>query len=312
VGVTAAVALDLAARPPYDGFGVLRWLGARLVPGVEELSDGVYRRTLRLPGGPGVVALEPRGGHVRATLRLADEADRADSVEPRVGHVRATLRLADPADRAAALAACRALLDLDADPHAHNAVLAADPALAPRVDADPGLRAPGTVDPAETAVRAVLGQQVSLAAARTLAGRLVAACGARLPERHGALSHVFPAPAAIADDGVLGAIGLPRARQRTLRELGARLAAGDLALDGGTDGAAVREQLLAIPGIGPWTADYIALRALGDPDAFPAGDLGLRRGARALGLPDDAAGLEARAERWRPWRRYAAHHLWAA
>jgi AraC family transcriptional regulator, regulatory protein of adaptative response / DNA-3-methyladenine glycosylase II len=287
--IPAAVALDLAARPPCDGAGALRWLGARLVPGVEDLGGGVYRRTLRLRGGPAVVALEPRAGHVRAKLRLAD-----------------------PADRPAALAACRTLLDLDADPHAHNPVLAADPALAPRVDADPGLRAPGTVDAAETAVRAVLGQQVSLAAARTLAGRLVAACGARLPEADGALTHVFPAPEAIADDGVLAAIGMPRARQRTLRELCTRLADGDLVLDGGADGVTARAGLLAIPGIGPWTADYIALRALGDPDAFPAGDLGLRRGARALGLPDDAAGLEARSERWRPWRRYAAHHLWAA
>jgi AraC family transcriptional regulator, regulatory protein of adaptative response / DNA-3-methyladenine glycosylase II len=284
-------AVELAARPPYDGAGVLRWLGARLVPGVESLADGVYRRTLRLAGGPGVVAIEASGDHVRVRLRLAD-----------------------PADRPAAVAACRALLDVDADPAAHNAVLAADPALAPRVAANPGLRAPGTVDAAETAVRAVLGQQVSLAAARTLAGRLVAACGTPLPEPDGALTHVFPAADAIAREGVVEALGMPRTRQRTLRELCARLADGSLALGGGggADRADTRRALLAIPGIGPWTADYIGLRALGDPDAFPAGDLGLRRGARALGLPSDARGLEARAERWRPWRRYAAHHLWAA
>jgi AraC family transcriptional regulator of adaptative response / DNA-3-methyladenine glycosylase II len=285
--VTAA--LDLAACPPYDGDGVLRWLAARLVPGVEELSAGVYRRTLRLPGGPGLVALAPSGDDVRVSLRLAD-----------------------PADRPAALAACRALLDLDADPAAHNPVLAADPALATRVAANPGLRAPGTVDPAETAVRAVLGQQVSLAAARTLAGRLVAACGTALPEPDGALTHIFPAPEAIAADGVVDALGMPAARQRTLRTLCGRLADGSVPLRDGADYGDVRVRLLAIPGIGPWTADYIGLRALGDPDAFPAGDLGLRRGARALGLPSDAGGLEAHAERWRPWRRYAAHHLWAA
>jgi AraC family transcriptional regulator of adaptative response / DNA-3-methyladenine glycosylase II len=254
---------------------------------------------LRLAGGPGVVALVPSGDHVRVSLRLAD-----------------------PADRPAALAGCRALLDLDADPAAHNAVLAADPALAGRVAANPGLRAPGTVDPAETAVRAVLGQQVSLAAARTLAGRLVEACGDPLGEPDGGLTHVFPAPEAIAADGVVDAIGMPGARQRTLRALCARLADGSLSLDAdadpdadardGASRAEVRERLLAIPGVGPWTADYIGLRALGDPDAFPAGDLGLRRGARALGLPSDAGGLEAHAERWRPWRRYAAHHLWAA
>jgi AraC family transcriptional regulator, regulatory protein of adaptative response / DNA-3-methyladenine glycosylase II len=277
-----APALRLAATAPYDGEAVLRWLAARLVPGVEALEDGVYRRTLRLPGGPAVLALALDG----------DDG------------VRAGLGLADPADEPAALAACRALLDLDARPEAHNVVLRGDPALAPLVAARPGLRAPGTVDPAETAVRAVLGQQVSLAAARTLAGRLVALCGDPLPGTDGALTHVFPAPAAIAA-APLERIGMPAARQRTLHALCTGLAAGELPL-------ADRDALLAVPGIGPWTADYIALRALGDPDAFPAGDLGLRRGAEALGLPADAASLEARAERWRPWRRYAAHHLWAA
>jgi AraC family transcriptional regulator, regulatory protein of adaptative response / DNA-3-methyladenine glycosylase II len=271
----------LATSAPFDGEAVLRWLGARLVPGVEALEDGVYRRTLRLPGGPGVVALALDGAGVRAELRLADRDD-----EP------------------AALGACRALLDLDARPEAHNAVLRTDPALAPLVAARPGLRAPGTVDPAETAVRAVLGQQVSLAAARTLAGRLVALCGDALAEPDGALTHAFPAPGAIAA-APLERIGMPVARRRTLRALCSGLAAGELELGD-------RTALLALPGVGPWTADYIALRALGDPDAFPAGDLGLRRGAEALALPTDAAGLEARSERWRPWRRYAAHHLWAA
>ena len=288
--VTAApTVLHLDARPPFDGAGVLRWLAARAVPGVEEIRDGAYRRTLRLPGGPGVVEAVPRDDHVRATLHVEREADLD-----------------------AAVAACRRLLDLDADPRAHRDVLAADPALAPLVAATPGIRAPGTVDPAESAVRAVLGQQVSLAAARTLARRLVEACGPPLAEPAGPLTHVFPAPAAIADERVLAAIGMPGARQRTLHALCSSLAAGDLVLDERADPAGVREDLLAIPGIGPWTADYIALRALGDADAFPAGDLGLRRSARALGLPDDTAGLEAHSERWRPWRRYAAHYLWAA
>jgi AraC family transcriptional regulator of adaptative response / DNA-3-methyladenine glycosylase II len=278
-----APALRLATTAPYDGGAVLRWLGARLVPGVEELDGGtVYRRTLRLAGGPAVAALALDG----------------------TDGVRAELRLADPADEPAALAACRALLDLDARPDAYNAVLRRDPALAPLVAARPGLRAPGTVDPAETAVRAVLGQQVSLAAARTLAGRLVALCGEPLPAADGALTHLFPAPAAIAA-APLEQIGMPDARRRTLRALGAALASDELDLGD-------RAALLAIPGIGPWTADYVALRALRDSDAFPAGDLGIRRGARALGLPADAAGLTSRAERWRPWRRYAAHHLWEA
>jgi AraC family transcriptional regulator, regulatory protein of adaptative response / DNA-3-methyladenine glycosylase II len=288
--VGVRVVLELAARPPYDGGGVLGWLAARAVPGVEDVAGGVYRRTLRLPGGgTAVVALEPDHDSVRTTLGL-ESPGALDAVVDR----------------------CRRLLDLDADPRAYTAVLAADPALAPRVRANPGQRAPGTVDPAETAVRAVLGQQVSLAAGRTLAARLVAACGAPLRVADGdALTHAFPAPEAIAAAD-LGAVGMPRARQRTLRELCARLSAGDLVLAAGADAAEVRERLLAVPGIGPWTADYIALRALADPDAFPAGDLGLRRAARSLGLPSDAAALEARAERWRPWRRYAAHYLWAA
>jgi AraC family transcriptional regulator of adaptative response / DNA-3-methyladenine glycosylase II len=275
--VTAsAVALDLPARPPFDGPGVLRWLDARLVPRVEELAGGVYRRTLRLPGGIGVMELEPHRERVAVRLRLAD-----------------------PADRDAAVAAGRALFDVDADPPAYGTALAADAALAPLVRANPGLRAPGTVDPAETALRAVLGQQVSLAAARTLAGRLVAACGEPLAAPDGTLTHAFPGPDAIDPD----ALGMPEARRRTLRALSARLAAGGSFPD--------RDELLAIPGIGPWTADYVALRALG-ADAFPASDLGLRRGARAVGLPDDAAALAAHAERWRPWRRYAAHYLWTA
>jgi AraC family transcriptional regulator of adaptative response / DNA-3-methyladenine glycosylase II len=282
------VVLRLAARAPYDGGGVLRWLAARAVPGVEHVAGGVYRRTLTLPGGAGVVALEPRGDHVRATLRVGALGDLA-----------------------VAVARCRRLLDLDADPAAYEEVLSADRALAASVAACPGRRAPGTVDPAESAVRAVLGQQVSLAAARTLAARLVAACGAPLTAPDGPLTHAFPAPAAIAEAD-LDAIGLPRARRRTLHELARRLAGGELDLSPGADRVEVRARLLAIPGVGPWTADYVALRALGDPDAFPAGDVGLQRGARALGLPADPAGLAARAERWRPWRRYAAHHLWAA
>src|SRR3954447_24011728 len=231
-----APALRLTTTAPSAGAAVPRWLGARLVPGVEELDGGtVYRRTLRLPGGPAVAALALDGAH----------------------GVRVELSLGDPADAPAALAACRALLDLDARPDAHNAVLRRDPALAPLAAARPGMRAPGTVDPAETAVRAVLGQQVSLAAARTLAGRLVAACGTRLPQPDGSLTHTWPAPDAID----AGALGMPRMRQRTLRELCAGLASGALVLD--EAGPQKREQLVGIPGIGPWTADYIALRALG-------------------------------------------------
>jgi AraC family transcriptional regulator of adaptative response / DNA-3-methyladenine glycosylase II len=280
--------LRLAVRPPYDREGVVRWLSARAVAGVEETAGGIYRRTLRLPSGLGVAELEPRHDHVRATFRLGTVADVAVAVHR-----------------------CRRLLDLDADPSTYGAVLAADEALAPLVAANPGLRAPGAVDGAESAVRAVLGQQISLGAARTIAARLVAACGTPLGEPDGELTHAFPTPDAVAE-AELERLGLPRRRCETLRQLARRLASGELALDGGADRAAVRRRLLEIAGIGPWTAAYVSLRALGDPDAFPSGDLGLRRAARALGLPSDAADLEARSTRWRPWRGYAAHHLWAA
>jgi AraC family transcriptional regulator of adaptative response / DNA-3-methyladenine glycosylase II len=282
------LALRLAVRQPYDRHGVVRWLAARAISGVEDAASGSYRRTLRLPSGLGLVLLEPQDDHVRATFRLNGLADLA-----------------------AAVHRCRRLLDLDADPLGYAAVLGEDEALAPLVGANPGLRAPGTVDGAESAIRAVLGQQISLAAARTAAARLVTRYGSRLDRPDGSVTHAFPTPDALAT-AVLDDIGLPESRRATLRELARRLASGQLVLDGGADRAEVQRRLLAVPGVGPWTATYIALRALGDPDAFPAADLGLRRAARALGLPSDPAALTARSEQWRPWRSYAAHYLWSA
>jgi AraC family transcriptional regulator, regulatory protein of adaptative response / DNA-3-methyladenine glycosylase II len=280
--------LRLAVRQPYDRDGVVRWLAARAVEGVEDLSEGVYRRTLRLPAGIGMVALAPRDDHVLATFALGEVTDIA-----------------------AAVRRCRQLLDLDADPRTYTSVLGDDAALAPLVEANPGLRAAGTVDAAETAIRAVLGQQVSLGAARTLAARLVALAGEPLEQPDGSLTHAFPTSEAIAAAD-LAAIGMPAQRRRTLSAIAGRLAAGSLVLDAGADRDEVSRQLLEVPGVGPWTASYIALRALHDPDAFPAGDLGLRKSARALGIPDDERGLASRAEPWRPWRAYAAHYLWAA
>jgi AraC family transcriptional regulator, regulatory protein of adaptative response / DNA-3-methyladenine glycosylase II len=279
--------LRLAVRQPYDRDGVVRWLAARAVEGVEDLSEGVYRRTLRLPAGIGMVALAPRDDHVLATFALGEVTD------------------------IAAVHRCRQLLDLDADPRTYTSVLGDDAALAPLVEANPGLRAAGTVDAAETAIRAVLGQQVSLGAARTLAARLVALAGEPLEQPDGSLTHAFPTSEAIAAAD-LAAIGMPAQRRRTLSAIAGRLAAGSLVLDAGADRDEVSRQLLDVPGVGPWTASYIALRALHDPDAFPAGDLGLRKSARALGIPDDERGLASRAEPWRPWRAYAAHYLWAA
>jgi AraC family transcriptional regulator of adaptative response / DNA-3-methyladenine glycosylase II len=280
--------LRLAVRRPYDRHGAIRWLAARALAGTEEVLGGVYRRTLRLPSGIGIVALEPHDDHVQATFLLGSIADLG-----------------------AAVHRCRRLLDLDADPHTHASVLAADRTLAPLVAANPGVRVPGAVDGAESAIRTVLGQHVSLAAARALAARLVVAHGDPLDAPDGSLTHAFPTPDALAA-AALDRVGLPRARRATLRELACRLAGGELRLDGGADRSEVLRRLLEIPGIGPWTATYVSLRALGDPDAFPAGDLGVRRAARKLGLPSGAAALEARSQRWRPWRAYAAHHLWAA
>lgn len=280
--------LRLPVRRPFDGQGLLRWLAARAVPGLEEASGGSYRRALRLPSGLALVELEPHDDHVRAELGLDDLADLA-----------------------AAVHRCRKLLDLDADPCGHVAVLAEDDILEPLVATNPGLRVPGTVDGSESAVRTVLGQQVSVAAARTAAARVVAAYGTPLEDPEGSITHAFPAPEALAESS-FEEIGLPRSRRETLRELARLLASGELALDGGADRVDAERRLLEIRGVGPWTATYISLRALEDPDAFPAGDLGLRRAALGLGLPNDAAALAERSERWRPWRAYAAHYLWAA
>jgi AraC family transcriptional regulator of adaptative response / DNA-3-methyladenine glycosylase II len=286
-GESGRLALRLPVRPPYDRHGVVRWLAARAIAGVEEAANGSYRRALRLPGGLGLVELEPQDDHVRATFRLEGLADLA-----------------------AAVHRCRKLFDLDADPLGHAALLGKDDVLRPLVAANSGLRAPGTVDGAESAVRAVIGQQISLAAARTVAARLTTRYGTPLDPPDGSVTHAFPSPEALAGARLDG-MGLPESRRATVRELARRLTSGELVLDGGADRASVQRQLLEIPGVGPWTATYVALRALGDPDAFPAGDLGLRRAARKLGLPATAAALTARAERWRPWRAYAAHYLWS-
>jgi AraC family transcriptional regulator of adaptative response / DNA-3-methyladenine glycosylase II len=281
----ATLTLRLRHRVPFDAAGLLAFLGARAVPGVEAWADETYRRVLALPHGTGVVALSPAADHVRCELRLAD------------------LR-----DLAAAVQRCRRLLDLDADPVAVAEALEADPLLAPLVRRDPGRRVPGAVDGAELAVRAVLGQQVSVAGARTLAGRLTNALGAPLATPEGALTHAFPTAEAIAATDP-AALPVTRSRARALVSLCGALAEGTLALHPGADRAATRERLSTLPGIGPWTTEYVAMRALGDPDAFPATDLGVRRALEQLGEPADPAAV---AQRWRPWRAYAVQHLWAS
>ena len=219
------------------------------------------------------------------------------------------LRLDDLRDLAAAVQRCRRLLGLDADPQAADTHLAADPVLGPLVAKSPGLRVPGTVDAAETAVRAVLGQQVSVAGARTLAGRLVAQLGEPLATPAGTVTHLFPDPATVAA-GDPATWAMPRTRARTVTGLSAALADGRIRLDPGADREAAAAALTELPGIGPWTIAYLRLRALCDPDAWLPTDLGVRRGLARLGLPDDPTSSTALAERWRPWRAAAVHHLW--
>jgi AraC family transcriptional regulator of adaptative response / DNA-3-methyladenine glycosylase II len=293
----------LALRTPFDADAVLGWLGHRAVAGIEESDVGSYRRTLTLPGGTGTVTLQPGsgspGGRTGGRTGLGKEVD----------HVLATFRLGTIADLPAAVARSRRLLDLDADPGAFGSVLGADEAMGRLVRSRPGLRAPGAVDGAEWAVRVVLGQHISVRAARTVTGRLVAVYGKPLDRPDGGLTHAFPPPETLAEAD-LQSLGLTKARAAAVRELARQLTGGDLVLDVGADRRAAEERLLGIPGVGPWTVAHVALRSLGDPDAFPAGDLGLQLAATRLGLADHAVGLTHRANRWRPWRGYAAHYLW--
>jgi AraC family transcriptional regulator of adaptative response / DNA-3-methyladenine glycosylase II len=284
-GEPGRLSLRLSFRRPFDGDRALDWLGARAVAGVESVG-GAYRRVLRLPGGPAVVELVPRLDHVEASFQLAGVADLAGAV-----------------------ARCRRLLDLDADPRSVDDVLRGDPALAAVVDAGPGQRAFGSVDGSETAIRAVLGQRISVAAARTIGARLAVRLGSPLSRPSAGLTHAFPIAEAFADAD-LGGLGLAPGRLRTLRELARRLAAGSLTLDPGADREEARRRLLEIPGVGEWTATLVLMRAVGDPDAFPAGDLGLLRAGRRLRVAATPHELAVRARRWRPWRSYAAHYLW--
>ncbi|WP_405805024.1 helix-turn-helix domain-containing protein [Streptomyces sp. NBC_00210] len=281
------IALRLPYRAPLNPSNLFGHLAATGVPGVEEWRDGAYRRTLSLPYGHGIVALTPRPDHIACRLSLTD-----------------------PRDLTIAISRCRWMLDLDADPVAVDDQLRRDELLAPLVDKAPGRRVPRTVDAAEFAVRAVLGQQVSTAAARTHAGRLVTAHGRPVEDPEGGLTHLFPAPAELAalDPETLA---LPRSRRTTLTTLVGALADGSLQLGLDSDWDKARAQLTALPGFGPWTVEVIAMRALGDPDAFLPSDLGMRRAAAELGLPSTPAALTERAAAWRPWRAYAVQYLWA-
>ncbi|WP_062515888.1 AlkA N-terminal domain-containing protein [Demequina gelatinilytica] len=292
----ARLELRLRHRRPATTARTLAFLGARAVDGVESWDGTSYSRTLSLPHGPGRVSLAPADGYVSARLSLADVRDLGTAV-----------------------ARCRRLLDLDADPAAVDAALGASPLLAAHVEATPGLRVPGAVAPFEMVVRAIVGQQVSVAGARRTLGALVERwapepsvprggheADPRMATVPAGMGSVFPGPAELADvDPTSGLI--PQARWRAISAAARAMLDGALDLGPGADRTEARRALLAIPGIGPWTAEYVALRALGDPDAFPTGDLVLQR---AAGL--DAAALASAAEAWRPWRAYAALHLWTA
>ena len=280
--------LRLPFRAPLTPDSLFGHLAATAVPGVEEWRDGAYRRTLRLPHGHGIVALRPRPEHVSCQLLLTD------------------LR-----DLASAISRCRRLLDLDADPVAIGDLLSADSVLAPLVAKAPGRRVPRTVDPAEFALRAVLGQQISVSAARTHAGRLATAVGEPVADPAGGLSRLFPDPARLAAVNP-DSLALPRSRRESFASLSTALAEGQVDLSAGSDWHEARAQLAELPGLGPWTVETIAMRSLGDPDAFPASDLGVRAGAAQAGLPETASALADRAAAWRPWRSYAVQYLWAA
>ena len=294
------IAVRLPYRPPIDLERMLGFLAARAIPGVEAVEDGRYQRTLLLPNGTGILSVGAGDGYIECELQLED------------------LR-----DLTAAVQRCRRLLDLDADPQAVTAALAASgPVLGPLALASPGRRVPGHVDGNELALRAVLGQQVSVAAARRLGARLVAAYGKPLERPEGTLTHCFPAAEtlAAADPATLP---MPRTRAAALTGLATALASGELSLDPGAERDRAEAQLLALPGIGPWTAAYIRMRALSDPDAFLPSDVGVlealgRLGAVPAGVRSPAGRARAAraaaelADSWRPWRSYAVQHLWAS
>ena len=280
----------VAVREPFAAADHHWFLTVHAVPGLEAVGPDWYERAVRLPHGPGVVRVDLSG--------------RTPGVVP------CTLTLADTRDLAPATERARRLLDADADPVAVDAALAQDAALEPLVASRPGLRVPGQLDGAEVAVQTVLGQQVSLASARTAAARLVERWGEPLGlEGPHEVSRLFPTPGVLAglDPEDPEVLRMPRARARALTTLAAALADGTVVLDRSADRAEARAAMTGLRGIGPWTADYVSMRALGDPDVFLPTDIGVRNAATALGLAD----VTARSEEWRPWRSYALLRLWS-
>jgi AraC family transcriptional regulator of adaptative response / DNA-3-methyladenine glycosylase II len=284
----AAVVLRLGYRPPFDADALLDYLARRAIPGVEEVADGAFRRSVAFERASGVIEVRPDPGAHQLQLHVPA------ALVPHVGAIAARVRR---------------LFDLDADPAPIAAQLGRDPELARRLGERPGVRVAGAWSGFELAVRAILGQQVTVAGATTLAGRLAERLGEALAAPVGGVQRLAPGPGALARAD-LASLGMPRARAEALRALARAALDGRLDLDGALDPDEAVRRLEALPGVGPWTAQYVALRALGVPDAFPASDLGLRRALAAGGRPLSARALEQRAEAWRPWRGYAAVLLW--
>ena len=289
---------QLETEAPFAGMAVVDFLRRRAVLGVESVDpDGTYRRGLLLPGGPAAIALSPAADHLDARIALSDHGD-----------LPLAIRL------------CRRLFDLDAAPSLIDPHLSSDPLLRDVVAALPGRRSPGAIDGAEIVVRAIVGQQVSVVGARTILGRLATAHGEPLPAAIVAVvglgapdpvDRLFPAAGVLAELDPTG-LPMPRSRAEALVTAMSRISDGSLSVGPDTDPAEVKAGLLAVPGIGPWTASYVAMRALGDPDVFLATDVAVKRALTKAGVEADPRSAARRAERWRPWRSYALHHLWAA
>jgi AraC family transcriptional regulator, regulatory protein of adaptative response / DNA-3-methyladenine glycosylase II len=281
------VSLRIGVRTPFAGVALREFFATRAVAGIEVVQDHRYARSLDLPHGPGAVCV-----HLE------------DFAEPGVDYLQADFVLSDLRDLAPAVERVRRLLDADADPIAVSRELGRDVFLGPHVAKVPGLRVPGHVNGHELAVRAVLGQQVSVAGARTLASRLVQSLGRRVSLPWG-LDRIFPTSEALASMDPI-TLAMPASRRRALLALCSALAGGQIMLDRSTPRHEVREQLLNLPGIGPWTADYILMRALGDPDVFLPTDVGVRNAWRH----QSPHSVEEAAAQWRPWRSYALMYLW--
>ncbi|MEN8008630.1 MAG: AlkA N-terminal domain-containing protein [Candidatus Krumholzibacteriota bacterium] len=273
----------LAYRPPYDWPSLISFLEGRAIPGVEHVTPEAYRRTIAVNGTAGILEVSPVAGrnHLLMQVSLPD-------LEGVIGLV----------------SRVRRMFDCGADPEVIGSHLAHDPLLAPLVERRPGLRLPSAWDPFEMTVRAILGQQISVKGATTIAGRLVERLGTPLDAPREGLTHLFPSPGVVAASDLTG-LGLTSKRAVTVKTFAAAVADGRLVLDAPLGVEEFAARIIALPGIGPWTAQYVAMRALGEPDGFPASDLGLKHASPGIDLP-------VRSEKWRPWRSYAALHLWAS